>query len=319
MLRISCRRQWSLALLAGVLALGFWTSALRADEPARKAEPRKEQPQDVEDPIDKEVKRALEEMERMMKQLGAPMNGRLQLRGNGNGIGIGRLSPMLAEEARLGAALEKPSEVLADQLNLPRGQGMVLHEVRVDSAAARAGMKTNDILLELNGKPVPSDPQDFARMLEDIKAKTPVNAVVVRKGQKETIKDLTLPEPEPNPGFNRFNRGGIRIQIGGIGGRGIFVPDGGVPNVPGNNSMNIDRRPDGGFTTRYQEGGVGITITGKTADGKTQIDEIEIKDSRETKKYRSVEDVPDDFRDDVKHLIKKTEKDAGTTKKENNP
>ncbi len=107
----------------------------------------------------------------------------------------GRLPGFLQDDGRLGAALEIPAPILVDQLDLPRGQGLVISAVNADSAAAKAGIKANDILLELNGKAVPSEASEFAKLLEGIKAKTPVGAVVLRKGKKETIKELTLPVP----------------------------------------------------------------------------------------------------------------------------
>src|SRR5262249_44721292 len=58
------------------------------------------------------------------------------------------------QEGRLGVQLRKPSAALADQLDLPKGQGMVVEEVGPNSPAAKAGVKANDILLELDGKAV---------------------------------------------------------------------------------------------------------------------------------------------------------------------
>src|ERR1051326_8079255 len=109
---------------------------------------------------------------------------------------IGRVG--LGENLRLGAQLDKPSDALIDQLDLAKGQGQVITQVSDGSAAAKAGIKANDILIELDGKPVSSDPDEFAKQLKDIKADMPVNAVVIRKGKKETLKDLSLPE-EPKP------------------------------------------------------------------------------------------------------------------------
>ena len=75
---------------------------------------------------------------------------------------------------------------------------MIAH-VKAGSAAAKAGLKANDILLELNGKPKCShEPKEFVKMLQEVKANTPVDAVVLRKGKKETLKGLSLPEaPKP--------------------------------------------------------------------------------------------------------------------------
>ena len=41
---------------------------------------------------------------------------------------------------------------------------------------------------------MPSNPEEFRKLVEGIKADTPVDAVVLRKGKKETIKGLSLPE-----------------------------------------------------------------------------------------------------------------------------
>src|SRR5947209_1764451 len=68
------------------------------------------------------------------------------------------------QEARLGAQLSPPGATLADQLDLPREQGMVLEEVGPNSAAAKAGLKAHDILLEVGGKAVPSKREDFDRL-----------------------------------------------------------------------------------------------------------------------------------------------------------
>jgi membrane-associated protease RseP (regulator of RpoE activity) len=97
-------------------------------------------------------------------------------------------------EMRLGARIEPVSPVLTEHLDLPEGEGIVLLDVRKDSAAAKAGIKSRDILLELNGKKVPSDLRRFLAMLGDVKEDAEVDAVVLHKGKKETIKGLKLPK-----------------------------------------------------------------------------------------------------------------------------
>src|SRR2546425_5176406 len=95
---------------------------------------------------------------------------------------------------RLGAALEEPSSVLVEQLDLPKGQGIVLNQVKPESTAAKAGLKTNDILLELAGKPVPNKLPDFVKSLNAIKTGEEVDAVVLRRGKKESVKGMKLPD-----------------------------------------------------------------------------------------------------------------------------
>jgi beta-lactamase regulating signal transducer with metallopeptidase domain len=85
---------------------------------------------------------------------------------------------------RLGIRVKRPSVDLADQLDLPHEQGLVIVEVVKDSAAAEAGMIANDILLELAGKAVASNPGSFAKSVDELKAGEEVAAVVLRKGHK---------------------------------------------------------------------------------------------------------------------------------------
>lgn len=116
------------------------------------------------------------------------------------GFGPTTMMQQLAIEGRLGAGIEKPSSALIDQLDLPKKQGLVIREVKATSSAAKAGLKVNDILLEINGKAVPDDLTILVKQLAEIKADAAVDAVVLRKGKKETIKGITLPEFK-FPGF----------------------------------------------------------------------------------------------------------------------
>jgi hypothetical protein len=131
---------------------------------------------------------------------------------------------------RLGAAIEPASATLLDQLDLPAKQGIVVRNLKKDAAADKAGLKNHDILVELNGKTVPSQMDAFFKILTDIKTDEKVEAVVIRKGKKVSIKELTLPEAPafgPPAGFPR---------------PGAFpAPPGGAPNPP------ADRNPGQGY------------------------------------------------------------------------
>ncbi len=304
------------ALLAGI-GLLFAGNTARAD--------------DIDDieKIQKEVQlqldQALKELNRALQQAGQQVPGgipNIQMRGLNNR----RLGGQV-EDARLGSAIEKPSAVITDQLDLPKGQGMVLANVKADSPAAKAGLKTNDILLEINGKSVPSDEAEYYKLINDIKPGAAVDAVVLRKGKKETVKGVTLPEGKGDagvPGLRILPRNGagnnlpgaivpniqgLRLQLQGLQG---LPGQPGAQAVPGaqrgiNNGMTIDRKADGGWTSKYAEGDMAITINAKTVDGKTEVTEIEIKDGETTKKYGSVEVVPEKFRNDVQTMIRRSE------------
>jgi hypothetical protein len=105
-----------------------------------------------------------------------------------------------AAQTRLGVFLEVLDETLASQLDLPAGQGLVVRQVTPNSVAAKAGLKPLDILLEMGGRPVSSDIPAFDRAVQALKADLPVNAAVLRKGNKTSIADLSFPDPGATSG-----------------------------------------------------------------------------------------------------------------------
>ena len=98
-----------------------------------------------------------------------------------------------AEQNRLGIRGEGPTDAVAAQLGLVEGKGLLLLDLREGSVAAKAGLKVNDILIELAGKEVPSAADEFAKLLTSLKAGMTVDAVIVRQGKSETIKGIVLP------------------------------------------------------------------------------------------------------------------------------
>jgi beta-lactamase regulating signal transducer with metallopeptidase domain len=153
----------------------------------------------------KQIEQARAEMRKRMEEFRKNMPEGFQ--GRFGGFRPGRM--FAAQQGRLGVRVEAPSAVLTDQLDLPKGQGLVIEDVTPDSPAAKAGLKSHDILLQFNGKPVPSSPAEFAEALRDIKVDATVDLVVKRKGREEKIKGVQLPElkTEPKP---RKRPGGIR-------------------------------------------------------------------------------------------------------------
>jgi hypothetical protein len=170
---------------------------------------------------------------------------------------------------------------------------------------------------------VPSKLEDFAKMLNEIKADTAVDATVLRKGKKESIRGIKLPEvkaaePQPLPPFPPFPVPNIQIQPAFPNLPPVLPPGAVAPGVQ-TSSVQMTRTQDG-FTTRYRKNNESISIAGKIKDGKADAEEIVISGDGDTKKYKSVDDVPADMRDQVKDLIKLTEKGtASATEPEKKP
>ncbi len=199
-------------------------------------------------------------------------------------------------EPRLGVRLEKPSATIVDQLDLPRDQGLIVQELNDSSAAAKAGVKQHDILLELGGKPVPSDPQGLHKLMADIKPDEAVDAVVMRKSKKETIKGLKLPRATEQPNKNNPFRLEFFPPAGGLNLNGLNGFNGLA------NSVSITRNNDS-FTMKAREGEVRFSIQGKIEDGKPVPTEITVEDGGKSKSYDSVDKVPEEHRQRVKDLM----------------
>src|SRR5262249_9100393 len=84
-----------------------------------------------------------------------------------------------------------------DQLGLDKNTGVAIVAVVEGSAAEKAGLKVNDILVEFAGKAVTDDPSDLARRVNEVKAGAKVDLVVMRKGKKVEVKGIELADPAP--------------------------------------------------------------------------------------------------------------------------
>ncbi len=222
---------------------------------------------------------------------------------------------------RLGVRVETPAEALTEQLNLAKEQGLLVQDVVANSAAAKAGVQKHDIILFFGDQPVTHDHEKFITAVRDGKAGE-IELVVLRKGKRVTLR-ATLPEAkkgevklEDNVVPFKFNRA---VPFKDFQGAIILDPTTGQPNLPFWTGQNIFVNPNARsvtttiirkndqFTTRHQEDALVISITGSIEDGKVKVKEIGVHDGGAEKKYESLDKVPDQHKDKVKHLLEQTE------------
>lgn len=113
-----------------------------------------------------------------------------------HGIHLGGTSlktPSAPIDAQIGLHLATPSSTLRQQLGLAKNAGLVIDKVSDDSSAGKAGLKAHDVLVQIDGKSVPSDVAAFRKLLAAMPPAAIVDVVVVRQGKQETIKGLMLP------------------------------------------------------------------------------------------------------------------------------
>lgn len=244
-----------------------------------------------------------DQIDKVVKDLHKGLHQRLQMAGPGapgpmtwnampGDVGRFRVLQSMAGGGRLGIMIEPVSPVLADQLNLPKELGLVIRDVIKGSAAEKAGLKANDILLKFDGNDVKSDPGDFVKMVEKIGDASEVEAVVLRKGKKVVVggiklaerKDVLLPTaPGDAHGF-------------------VFAGPGGFGGGKGQRTVSVTVK-DGDYTAKDSDGDVTITITGSIEGKKVDVAKITINDGESTDTYNSVDKVPAKYRERVKKVL----------------
>jgi len=98
----------------------------------------------------------------------------------------------------LGVELQDVDAAKTKELKLPAERGALLSAIVPDSPAAKAGLKENDVITELNGQRVESAMQ-FRRMVREIPAGRTLQLSVVRGGKSQSIS-ATLAKREERRG-----------------------------------------------------------------------------------------------------------------------
>ncbi len=329
---IGVSRSWVAGLAVGLVALGLLVGgvgfkAIAAEDPKQetpKVEKQNPFPGELnklfenmpgfDDDLAKELRERMEELRKQMEEMRKQMGkGGFNFQGQFPGgqfvfpnienelpFGLAGTSP---RQQRLGAQVREPSKTLIEQLDLPQNQGIVLEEVGANSAAAKAGLKPHDIVLELDGKPVPSDAKQFIKMISEVKANTPVDVVVLRKGKKETVKGLTLPEVKPVAAANNFGfRGNFQPMMPFNAAARAFAGGGA-------GTMTSMVRNNDEFTTKHKEGDLSITIKGTINQGVAKVSEVTIDEGNGQKAtYDSLDKVPATHKAKVEKLTEMSAK-----------
>jgi C-terminal processing protease CtpA/Prc len=134
---------------------------------------------------------------------------------------------MLGDEGAswLGVESLEISSEKAKELKLPAERGVLLERIVPDSPAAKAGLKDNDVITEINGQRVEGAAQ-FHRMIHEIPAGRSAQLTVWRDGRTQTISvTLGKSEDRGNMWFKTAPRA-FSFEL-----PRVEIPD--VPDMPG--------------------------------------------------------------------------------------
>jgi hypothetical protein len=220
---------------------------------------------------------------------------------------------------RLGVPLERVSPALANQLKLPKDQGRVVGEVKKGSTGEKAGLKQHDILLEINGKPIPASDTEFDKLLPEGKD-AKVAVTVLREGKRLELKDIPLVAKKDIPLpvkdgtsqtviFTAPADSGRAWEWNNVWGHAHSA---GLPRgyevVSREPVLTTEFRDENRFTVRLQEGTLAITVVGTTEGKKSSVDVIKVQEGSSTERFTSMDKVPAEYRDKAARLLKIGEK-----------
>lgn len=183
------------------------------------------------------------------------------------------------ERGWIGVQIQPVSDEIAESLGLEEAQGALVTEPQADAPAAEAGIRSGDVITEVNGESV-EDPGDLARRIGALEPGQSVDLTVWRNGSAETVAvDLgTFPSDE---------------QLAANDGREDDVdPSGGsdlssfgmtvVPSEEGEGVVVTDLAPDGLAAERgIQVGDVIVSVQNRPVSSVADIEEAVASASEE--------------------------------------
>jgi serine protease Do len=101
----------------------------------------------------------------------------------------------IASRGYLGVGVVELTDDRVKALNLKDDQGLEVKRVDENSPAAKAGLKENDVILEVNGKAI-EDIEQFQTSIGEMPPGTKVSLTIWRKGAKQTVAATLDSRPE---------------------------------------------------------------------------------------------------------------------------
>jgi serine protease Do len=139
----------------------------------------------------------------------------------------------------IGVQIQPVTSAIAESLGMKESKGALVAEPMTDSPAAKAGIRSGDVITALNGNPV-TDARDLAMQISSMAPGAAVNVTIWREGTEKSIS-LTLgdmpkqhavrPVATPQPAANGTDvpKLGLMLasaeHVAGSGSEGVVVID----------------------------------------------------------------------------------------------
>jgi len=111
----------------------------------------------------------------------------------------------------LGTGVAEVTAEKVKEFKLPAERGVLLRKIVPDSPAAKAGLKENDVVTEINGQRIEGTEQ-FRRMIREMPSGRSAQFTVWRDGRSQTVS-VTLGKSEPHLDTSMVSPGAFAIHV----------------------------------------------------------------------------------------------------------
>jgi serine protease Do len=162
----------------------------------------------------------------------------------------------------LGVQIQPVTPGIADSLGLKQVTGALVDEPQNGSPAAKAGLKSGDVITAVNGMPV-KDARDLARTIGTMAPDASVKLDVIRQGQPTSVSVTLAQMPNEERQANADN--GSAQPAGGVPHLGLQVAPASEVKGAGNSGVVVTGvDPDGPAAEQgFQAGNVILDVGGK--------------------------------------------------------
>lgn len=154
----------------------------------------------------------------------------------------------------IGVQIQPVNKDIADSLGLKDAKGAIVAEPQADGPAAKAGIKSGDVITAVDGKDV-AGPRELARMIGAIEPGKSVDVTVWRSGKSETIKMELGTLPTDKQASNEQGKGQKQAEPTSLADLGLTVS----PSDDGKGLVITDVDPESDAADRGIQAGDVIT------------------------------------------------------------
>ncbi|HEY2590852.1 MAG TPA: Do family serine endopeptidase [Steroidobacteraceae bacterium] len=173
------------------------------------------------------------------------------------------------EHARLGVEVQQVNQALAGTFKLNQPQGALVAKVEPDSAAARAGLKSGDVILKFDGKSV-TDSRTLAALVGSSQPGSTATLDIWRDGRPVTMR-VTLGNAQQS-GELQANNGGADHGRLGLAVRPLTPEEKSQAGVPA--GLVVERSMGPAADAGIQPGDIILSADGTPVDSAQQLSRV---------------------------------------------